>query len=85
MAVRKKEYRIHIDCFSALDDLPKREHNNPAAVIALLKKERRFSCFEMQDNLTLWRTIKNLEANGTIAFRDVGYPWRGVVVLKELP
>jgi hypothetical protein len=72
---------IHIDCFSALDDLPKKKHGDAQAVINMLAKTKSLSSFELQDSAKLARTVASLEKQGRIKIFDAGYPWYRVEVV----
>ena len=73
----KPAFHVHICHFSALDDLPKREHGNPVAVLRLLDKVGRFSAFEMNGKLA--HSVTHIIRKGWVK-TDVsgGYPWTEV-------
>lgn len=66
---------VRIDCFSALDDLPKKYHSSKEMVLAALLASKRLSCFELQDSTKLAETIGVLKNEGKIKLIDDGYPW----------
>lgn len=68
----------HIDCFTALDDLPKKLHADDAAVLRALKVSKRVSSFDLQDSPSLASTVMSLDKSGTIKLVDQGYPWYAV-------
>lgn len=75
--------RIHIDCFTSLDDLPKRDHGKSDRVLAVLKKAGRFSVFDI-DTDTLASTMESLTKSGRIRTDPdaYGYPWVKVEVVE---
>lgn len=68
----------HIDCFTALDDLPKKLHADSAAVLRALKVSKRISSFELSEYRSLASTVLDLEKCGNIKLVDIGYPWYAV-------
>lgn len=66
---------FHIDCFSALDDVPKKYHSNKEMVLAALLTAKRLSSFELQDSRQLASTVTALKDEGKIKLIDDGYPW----------
>ena len=68
----------HVDCFTALDDLPKKLHSDDAAVLRALKVSKRVSSFDLQESPTLASTVMSLDKSGTIKLIDQGYPWYAV-------
>jgi len=73
--------RIFIDTFSSLDELPKKHHGDPEKVLNVLRKEGRFSTFEMAESPTLWRTVDGLRREGRIELdNNTPYPWTLVTV-----
>ena len=66
--------RVFIDCFTSLDDLPKKLYGDDMAVLKALSKSERFSCFEMTGKLH--GTIKRLERRGLLKIdTTTPYPW----------
>lgn len=67
--------RIHLDCFTALDNLPKKLHGDTAAVKAALLKAGRFSVFDVTPKLA--RTLDHLVYTRQIVqdSESVSYPW----------
>ena len=65
---------LYVDCFSALDDLPKKNYGDEMAVLSALAGPQRFSSFEMTQKL--FNTIKRLEEMGFLTIeKDTPYPW----------
>lgn len=68
--------RVFIDCFTSLDDLPRKLRKDKAAVKAMLLKVGRFSIFEHQSILnTIQRLIDDKEIVTDIS---CGFPWTKV-------
>ena len=49
-------YRVYIDCFTSLDDLKPKERRDPETVLAVLRRARRFSVWDM-DNEAIRNTV----------------------------
>jgi hypothetical protein len=75
-------YRVFIDIFSSLDDLPKAKRRDALAVLALLAKTGKFSCFEIDDALA--SALRKLERREWMeTTHRLGYPWIGVVITDK--
>ena len=75
-----------VDQFSSLDDIRRRDENNSDIVLAVCRKVRRFSCFEMSERPGLWRTVRNLANEGHFTItNNVGYPWTAMRFPDEAP
>ena len=75
----KPSFHVHICNFSALDDLPKREHGNPVAVLRLLDAVGEFSAFEMEGKLARSMTYI-LRKEWIKTDISCGYPWTKVEI-----
>jgi len=75
---------VHSCYFSALDDLPKRQHGDRVAVLRALAQAGRFSCFEVTDSIQLARTITTLcneqATPKLIVWENIGFPWTKVTL-----
>jgi hypothetical protein len=86
-------YAVHIDRFSAgLDDLTRKQQADHIAVLRVLARTKRFSCFEASENQViaktmdrlLWKectTVNGVEKikHGVLLKRTGGeYPWTTV-------
>ena len=72
-----------IDSFaSGLDELPGKKQRDPEALLAVLRRERRFSVFEATSTRALAETMTALVASGRLGI-DPGtpYPWTRVVAI----
>jgi len=68
-----------IDQFSSLDEIKRKDENNPEIVAHVLRLVGRFSTFEMSERPGLWRTVDGLRRSGEIVFDEsLGYPWTRV-------
>lgn len=65
--------RVHIDCFTALDDIPKKDWGNREIVKSVLRKTGRFSAFEMEGKLA--NTVTSLIKTGEVKKIGGNYPW----------
>lgn len=75
---------IFIDCFSeGLDDLPRKKQGDHCAVLNVLHRAGRFSCFEASANQTIARTMDFIIHGGYIETTDNGYPWTGVKLTQK--
>lgn len=72
---------VFIDCFTSLDDLPKKLHGDEDSVFQALIYARRVSTFEMTQ--PLWNTMKRLESKGRIRIEKSGYPWHNVTIVDQ--
>lgn len=73
--------RVFIDRFSAgLDDLTIREGADPAVVLKVLDRTKRFSCFEASANQTIAGTVTMLFKRGYVTDLGGGYPWTKVAL-----
>lgn len=68
-------YKIYLDSFSSLDDIPKKDQSKRDVLLAFFKKTktRRVSTFEMTQ--PIWNTLKALEKDGELTFVESSYPW----------
>lgn len=68
-------YKIYLDSFSSLDDIPKKDRSKRDVLLKFFKdsKIRRVSTFEMTQ--PIWNVLKALEKDGELTFVDSGYPW----------
>lgn len=74
-------YGTRIDCFTALDDLKPKERRDPEAVLAVLRRTKRYSVWDM-DNAALRMTVGDLKRAGRIRDTNtMGYPWCAVEIL----
>ena len=80
---------IHVCRFSSLDEIPKSYSGQRYrdAVVKLLAKRGRFSCFEVDPKLS--KALDVLKAEGRIEFihdeSRYAFPWTGVKVKQEAP
>lgn len=64
---------VFIDRFSAgLDELTRKQQADPAAVLRVLQKTKRFSCFEASANETIGRTVTRLIHKGAEVVKPDG-------------
>ena len=68
---------IHLDRFTALDDLTRKAQRDDLTVLRALAKAKRFGAWETQE---AYATIDRLESRGLIALRVLGFPWTAVDV-----
>lgn len=71
--------RVFMDRHSAgLDDMPRKEQGDMKAVLRVMDRIKRFSCFEASANQTIANTVTDAYRLGYI--KDVGgaYPWAEV-------
>lgn len=73
---------VYIDCFSSLDDIPKRDRRKPDVLLAFFQKTgtRRVSTFEM--DAKIMDAMNALEKAGKLEWVESGYPWHAFK-LKE--
>lgn len=71
---RRTKQTIHLCSFTSLDDLKRKEHGSPTAVLAVLKKSKRFSTFDISTP-ALGRTMDHLFKTGKIVDAGGQYPW----------
>ena len=77
--------KVYIDRFSAgLDDLTRKQQADDEAVIAVLRKTKRFSCFEASDNPTIASTMTRL-CRTRLTTDKSGYPWTGITEIDGQP
>ncbi|MFP3428779.1 hypothetical protein SB781_03415 [Paraburkholderia sp. SIMBA_061] len=70
---------VYVDRFSAgLDDLTRKQQGDHIAVLRVLNKTGRFSCFEASENQTIARTMDFILHSDLVQTTDNGYPWTGV-------
>ncbi len=77
----KKKILLHVDGFSALDELPKKQRGDPLAVKEVLRKVGRFSFFEIDTLLA--GSLKILEATGQMKYKQSPYPWTYVDIFNN--
>lgn len=69
---------LHIDCFTALDDIKGKDRGNPRLVLrTIMQNGGRFSAFDASD-ITMARTLTYIEGNSgwtNRVARDSHYPW----------
>lgn len=71
-------YKIYIDEFGVgLDELSSKDQTNKEKVIGILRKNKRFSCFEASANQRIAATMTALCKNRLTTI-DLGYPWTGI-------
>ena len=71
---------VHIDRFSAgLNDLTIKDQANVEAVLNVLRRTKRFSCFEASANQTIARTMKRIWANRVVTDDKSQYPWLNII------
>lgn len=69
-----------VDSFAALDGLSNKEQRDPEAVLAILRRAKRFSVWDMESR-ALRNTVRDLQGAGRITTDStVPYPWVGVTV-----
>lgn len=66
---------FHIDSFTSLDDLPRKQHGNPLAVLAALQSAGRFSTFEASEYPRLGSTLTTVLKSNWIERTWGAYPW----------
>jgi hypothetical protein len=68
---------VRICCFSSgIDEMKKKDQEDPVKVLAVLKCQPRFSAFEASANRGIARSITFLfERNLVENVGDLGYPW----------
>ena len=71
---------VHVCRFTALDDLPKRQHGDVRAVLEALKAAGRFSVFDATQSPTIAATMTRIMRSGLAL--DIGgeYPWTRVTI-----
>lgn len=71
-----KKSRIVISYFGAgLDDMPRKQQADPAAVLRVLQEAKRFSVFEATANQVIAKTIDRLSKNEHFIVTGGAYPW----------
>ena len=79
-----KDGAIIIDRFSAgLDDLARTEQGDLGAVLRVLHRTGRFSCFEACENPTIAATMTTICQGGYVETKDAGYPWTKVMLTAK--
>lgn len=75
--------KMFADCFSSLDDIPRKQRGDACVVLGALRKARRFSCFEVDGSLG--GALDEIQRRGWAVFdsTSVGYPWVKVEVTAE--
>lgn len=79
-------YRVYVDSFSgALGDLPVKQQQYADAVLDVLRRDGRFSVFDV--TATLARTLDRLKNAGRIVYPEPqpGYPWCQATVVDPAP
>lgn len=68
-------YKLYMDSFTSLDDIPKKDRSKSDVLLECFKKSkvRRVSTFEMTQ--PIWNALKALETAGELTFVESGYPW----------
>ena len=70
---------MFIDRFSAgLDDLTRKQQADHIAVLRVLARTGRFSCFEASDNDVIAKTMTFLCHSSLMTTKDAGFPWTSV-------
>lgn len=76
------KYPVFIDSFSVgLDDLTKKDQANDEAILRVLRKTKRFSCFEASANPTIASTMTRLCKTRLTTDLTCGYPWAAVTAI----
>jgi hypothetical protein len=77
--------RIHLDCFTSLDELKPKQRSDPMAVLEVLRRTKRFSAFDMYD-MKLVNSVEALQRMGRIKTdNSCGYPWVNVEIIEPKP
>jgi len=68
-------YRVFVDSFTSLDDIPKKQRAKTDVLLAFFQKTgtRRVSTFEMDDRIMT--AMQQLEKDGKLEWVESGYPW----------
>lgn len=68
-------YRLFLDRFTSLDELPKKQRTDPDALLRYFREHqiRRVSTFEMTQGIM--NAMKALEKRGVLRWVDSAYPW----------
>lgn len=75
---------IFIDSFSVgIDELPRKQQGDIAAVLRVLHEHGKFSTFEASDNDTIARTMTVICQGGYVECKDLGYPWTKVKLTEK--
>lgn len=75
--------RIFVCSFSSgLDDIPKKKRRDPKAVLAVLLKNPRFSCFEVDSALADTLALLGQQEFIRPSEHEDGYPWSRVQVTE---
>ena len=81
----RKTKATHVDLFSVgLDDLSRKELRNDEAIIAVLKREKRFSCFEASANPAIAVAMTRLCLTRLTTDDSCGYPWVVVTAIDGI-
>ncbi len=76
--------RAHIDCFTTLDSLTRKEQGDIVSVLRVLHRVGRFSVFDATENQTIANTMTRICQGGYIEKDDVtGYPWTKAVLTQK--
>lgn len=73
------KYRIFTDRFTAgLDELTVKQSRDTVAVLKILDRTKRFSCFEASANMTIANAMTDIFKRGLVKDLGGGYPWTNV-------
>lgn len=75
---------VYIDCFSSLDDIPKRKRRDPDVLLAFFQKTgtRRVSTFEVDDKIM--NAMNVLRDRGALKWsEDSVYPWHDFTLIEQ--
>lgn len=77
-------YRIYMDCFTSLDDMPKKKRRDPDELLKFFErtKTRRVSTFEMDQGIM--NAMNALEKRGVLKWTDTPYPWHGFTLTTSM-
>ena len=73
-------HATHICCFTALDDVPRKQRGDLIVVLRALERVGRFSCFEMDRALA--STVMEIRRRGWTKHEVLGYPWTKVEITE---
>lgn len=75
-----KNGRVFVDCFSSLDDVPRKKRSDGLAVLAVLAVAKKFSCFEVDRPLA--HALAEIKQRKWAIFdvETIGYPWTKVII-----
>jgi len=76
-------YAVYMDNFtSGLDDLTRKQQGDPAIVLAVLDKHKRFSVFEATANDRIARMMDLIFKRGYVRDIGGGFPWTNVEITE---